>query len=214
MHSLHPPCAFFLPISPLPAFSPWLPYVLQHTSFFARAYNIYKEYGHSSFPSPPLLFLDLNCLYIMRFCIIHWFFRQKNSLIACRSGIKPYLCTRFRKGTPLNARRSGSLLEKSPAKIWRFEKSALSLQTVSLFCGSRWKQKRSMKCFGWDEGKEAVLLPPVHLDGSRRQIGWVLTEDNYKKKDILQWRVWSWLRMNASYRLNTCKSRGSGSLAC
>ena len=26
---------------------------------------------------------------------------------------------------------------------------------------------------------------------------------------LLQWRVWSWLRMNASYRLNTCKSRGS-----
>ena len=29
---------------------------------------------------------------------------------------------------------------------------------------------------------------------------------NYK---IIQWRVWSWLRMNASGRLNTCKSRGS-----
>ena len=29
----------------------------------------------------------------------------------------------------------------------------------------------------------------------------------YKK--IIQWRVWSWLRMNASGRLNTCKSRGS-----
>ena len=141
MHSLHPPCAFFLPFSPLPAFSPWLPYVLQHTSFLARAYNIYKEYGHSSFHFPPLLFLALNYLYIMCFCIIHWFFRQKNSLIACRSGIKPYLCTRFRKGTPLNARRSGSLLEKSPAKIWRFEKSALSLQTVSLFCGSREKKR-------------------------------------------------------------------------
>ena len=35
-----------------------------------------------------------------------------------------------------------------------------------------------------------------------------------KYKDILQWRVWSWLRMNASYRLNTCKSRGSMYLAC
>ena len=30
---------------------------------------------------------------------------------------------------------------------------------------------------------------------------------------LLQWRVWSWLRMNASYRLNTCKSRGSGAVA-
>ena len=26
---------------------------------------------------------------------------------------------------------------------------------------------------------------------------------------FIQWRVWSWLRMNASGRLNTCKSRGS-----
>ena len=33
-------------------------------------------------------------------------------------------------------------------------------------------------------------------------------------KDILQCRVWSWLRMNASYRLNTCKSRGSMTEAC
>ena len=33
-------------------------------------------------------------------------------------------------------------------------------------------------------------------------------------KDILQCRVWSWLRMNASYRLNTCKSRGSMTIAC
>ncbi len=31
-----------------------------------------------------------------------------------------------------------------------------------------------------------------------------------KQFSILQWRVWSWLRMNASYRLNTCKSRGNG----
>jgi len=28
-------------------------------------------------------------------------------------------------------------------------------------------------------------------------------------KQHLQWRVWSWLRMNASGRLNTCKSWGS-----
>ena len=34
-------------------------------------------------------------------------------------------------------------------------------------------------------------------------------------KDInLGWRVWSWLRMNASYRLNTCKSRGNMKEAC
>ena len=37
---------------------------------------------------------------------------------------------------------------------------------------------------------------------------------NWSEKDILQWRVWSWLRMNASYRLNTCKSRGITNEAC
>ena len=26
---------------------------------------------------------------------------------------------------------------------------------------------------------------------------------------VIQWRVWSWLRMNASGRLNTCKSNGN-----
>ena len=35
-----------------------------------------------------------------------------------------------------------------------------------------------------------------------------------KQISYLQWRVWSWLRMNASYRLNTCKSRGSMEEAC
>ena len=30
----------------------------------------------------------------------------------------------------------------------------------------------------------------------------------------LQRRDWSWLRMNASYRLNTCKSRGNRAIAC
>ena len=36
----------------------------------------------------------------------------------------------------------------------------------------------------------------------------------YSKLFFLQWRVWSWLRMNASGRLNTCKSRGSINIAC
>ena len=45
---------------------------------------------------------------------------------------------------------------------------------------------------------------------------WVTTEALrvFSGKIFLQWRVWSWLRMNASYRLNTCKSRGSMKSAC
>ena len=40
------------------------------------------------------------------------------------------------------------------------------------------------------------------------------SKEQKKKKIYLQRRVWSWLRMNASDRPNTCKSRGSGSKAC
>ena len=35
------------------------------------------------------------------------------------------------------------------------------------------------------------------------------TSQKVKNEQFLQWRVWSWLRMNASGRLNTCKSRGN-----
>ena len=35
------------------------------------------------------------------------------------------------------------------------------------------------------------------------------SQDSNKTLFFIQWRVWSWLRMNASGRLNTCKSRGS-----
>ena len=44
---------------------------------------------------------------------------------------------------------------------------------------------------------------------------WLWTTINgFRSEDMIkqfkQRRVWSWLRMNASDRLNTCKSRGSG----
>ena len=35
------------------------------------------------------------------------------------------------------------------------------------------------------------------------------SQEGKTNKQFLQWRVWSWLRMNASGRPNTCKSRGS-----
>ena len=46
---------------------------------------------------------------------------------------------------------------------------------------------------------------------------WTWKNNGILSKDIKQFeqrRVWSWLRMNASDRLNTCKSRGSMNLAC
>lgn len=42
---------------------------------------------------------------------------------------------------------------------------------------------------------------------------WVLEKTSIVKIKELQWRVWSWLRMNASGRPNTCKPRGILELA-
>ena len=57
-------------------------------------------------------------------------------------------------------------------------------------------------------GKEIFRIDTVNrnmtLDYDKR-----IPERGYKKQ-FKQRRVWSWLRMNASDRLNTCKSRGSG----
>ena len=56
-------------------------------------------------------------------------------------------------------------------------------------------------------GKEIFRIDTVNrnmtLDYDKR-----IPERGYKKQ-FKQRRVWSWLRMNASDRLNTCKSRGS-----
>ena len=57
-------------------------------------------------------------------------------------------------------------------------------------------------------GKEIFRIDTVNrsmtLDYDKR-----IPERGYDKQ-FKQRRVWSWLRMNASDRLNTCKSRGSG----
>ena len=57
-------------------------------------------------------------------------------------------------------------------------------------------------------GKEIFRIDTVNrsmtLDYDKR-----IPERGYDKQ-FKQRRVWSWLRMNASDRLNTCKARGSG----
>ena len=52
-----------------------------------------------------------------------------------------------------------------------------------------------------------------HRNGSDAKLDMslsVLIFEKREREDKHQRRVWSWLRMNASDRLNTCKSRGSG----
>jgi hypothetical protein len=76
---------------------------------------------------------------------------------------------------------------------------------------------KSQKIF---ESWEATAIPILSGIGKSSEINsiWHVNSLNYwinyvSIKQHLQWRVWSWLRMNASGRLNTCKSWGSRGVA-
>ena len=177
------------------------------------------------------------CNYINEYPFQPFFISFKNirPVICCMAAFCVYMCkkvqkkvsillavpvkrrtfaTAFRKGRRLKGWRSAGAAKKIFRKIWRNGKNALTLQTLSLKNGSKifdmiwiqetqyekWMTWRLERCNRTWTGKNAPCLS-FFLGGRR----W---------KDILQWRVWSWLRMNASYRPNTCKSRGSMGLAC
>ena len=116
----------------------------------------------------------------------------------------PYLCTRKRERYPWLRRGSNlrSLLTGSSARAETSFFEILTNETSSTRKYSKYKKK------------------PSFLTGLGQPSGWMSvcfkTDKNsdFSEKDILQWRVWSWLRMNASYRLNTCKSRGIMVVAC
>ena len=70
--------------------------------------------------------------------------------------------------------------------------------------------------YGWHLGKRTVRFIFFLDYGTvlRQTTSFLPIGGDNISKTFLQWRVWSWLRMNASYRLNTCKSRGSMGVAC
>ena len=121
-----------------------------------------------------------------------------------------YFCTRFPKGT--------ALAEAGLKKVWKillknfadwkklfifavpFRKNGESRKARSL---TDWKQQTTKT------RKEQKSVCEEHTRSPR-----AIQRNKKKKKIYLQRRVWSWLRMNASDRPNTCKSRGSGSKAC
>ena len=86
-----------------------------------------------------------------------------------------------------------------------------SIQTSSTTCPwvyilediEKWskERKRTVK-FIW-----YTYLIPASTDNSKEIIS-RRGQSLFVVRNNLQRRVWSWLRMNASYRLNTCKSRG------
>ena len=129
--------------------------------------------------------------------------------------------------------------KKTSKKFGRYEIKFLSLHPLSerkAFV----KKKRSMKRLhkqyvvqerrneDWKDqispGKEepSILFPYIYNEREKLRTSVnqsvVLNRANadrqLSQKIFLQWRVWSWLRMNASYRPNTCKSRGSMIEAC
>ena len=100
-------------------------------------------------------------------------------------------------------------LEKSSEIIWKFKRKTLIF--ASTFA-KRKRQKSSLidlhnSTSSTSIGEEILRINTVKrsmtLDYDKR-----IPERGYDKQ-FKQRRVWSWLRMNASDRLNTCKSRGS-----
>ena len=96
--------------------------------------------------------------------------------------------------------------KKSFKKVWKFENNAYLCSPVRK-TGPR---KRVNKFI-----EKTVLLYKKQVPRKTIYREALILLKNYKCQDklrnikIIQWRVWSWLRMNASGRLNTCKSRGS-----
>ena len=122
---------------------------------------------------------------------------------------KRYLCTRLTKIKRYNL--VTKLSESDIWKVWIRQRNSTG-SGGALTSSVGWKQviRHSNKkewvyflSFRSVPSKDRQILSPRCLKALRGR-------DN----DILQWRVWSWLRRNASYRLNTCKSRGNDERAC
>ena len=129
--------------------------------------------------------------------------------------------------------------KKTSKKFGRYEIKSLSLHPLSerkAFVKKQRSMKRLHKQYvvqerrneDWKDlispGKEepSMLFPYIYKEREKLRTSVnqsvVLNRANadrqLSQKIFLQWRVWSWLRMNASYRPNTCKSRGSMIEAC
>ena len=95
-----------------------------------------------------------------------------------------YFCTRFREGTTLKPKRKRE--NKRPERGFDARR-----EIFENICNLR--------------GRTGHIEIYVNTRGSYKAQD--LRET--KKKQFIQRRVWSWLRMNASERPNTCKSRGN-----
>ena len=101
-------------------------------------------------------------------------------------------------------------LEKSSEIIWKFKIKVLIF--ASTFA-KRKRQKSSLRDLHNSTSSTSIGEEILRINTVNRVWLWT-TINGFRSEDIKkqfkQRRVWSWLRMNASDRLNTCKSRGSG----
>ena len=100
--------------------------------------------------------------------------------------------------------------KKSSEIIWRFKIKVLIFAATF---AKRKRQKSSLRDL--HNSTSSTSIRKINFPDWYRQRSMTLDYNNgFRSEDIRkqfkQRRVWSWLRMNASDRLNTCKSRGSG----
>ena len=127
-------------------------------------------------------------------------------------GKKQYLCTRF----PNEGSRERVLwkiyIDRSSTRSDILFMSMLGIRNEPSICFFTW--------YNWivvlsRDNDYFTRLLGANAEPSLLELCWATTKARKKyQRYFLQWRVWSWLRMNASYRLNTCKSRGSRTIAC
>ena len=128
----------------------------------------------------------------------------------CWKSIRPYLCNPLKKNKsssniswPIRIKKSGKIQEKF---CWNHTGTYLCTPIKKL--GGR----KCQKIFESLEATARKLIFTVRFSDIINRSHTLIFLKNYWRQMVkthLQWRVWSWLRMNASGRLNTCKSWGS-----
>ena len=98
--------------------------------------------------------------------------------------------------------------KKSSGIIWKFKIKVLIF--ASTFA-KRKRQKSSLRDLHNSTSSTSIGKEIFRIDTVKEVWLWTTITDSGARiiKQFKQRRVWSWLRMNASDRLNTCKSRGS-----
>ena len=99
--------------------------------------------------------------------------------------------------------------KKSSGIIWKFKIKVLIFAATF---AKRKRQKSSLRDLHNSTSSTSIGEEILRINTVNRVWLWT-TINGFRSEDMIkqfkQRRVWSWLRMNASDRLNTCKSRGS-----